>query len=103
MKLLPEKTSLFVETIDDIHLLPQGVYACYFCGTVVEWAKHSEIHKGLKEKLWALSDSGNAILVQEKLDNDRYAYLIKKTLEPLKPAIVKGLDTQTIRNKKYFA
>ncbi len=50
-----------------------------------------EENKTLKQKLWDLSDSGDAILVQEHIHDAVNAYLILKTVQPLTPSLSHGI------------
>jgi hypothetical protein len=91
MKSMPSRTNLLIQTIDDLQLLPKGFYACYFMGTAKAWGDFAKQNPDLKQKLWDLSDSGQAILVQEPLHGEVNAYLVLKTLQQLKPSLNRGI------------
>jgi hypothetical protein len=99
---LPQKTDIFIKTIKEINELPKGIYACYFVGTPEQWGKYSEENKTLKQKLWDLSDSGDAILVQEHIHDAVNAYLILKTVQPLTPSLSHGIIPRMEKSSGYI-
>lgn len=75
----PSFATIQVKNKQDLDDLPCDQWACYH---IAQHAQH--ISRALKSELHNLFDNGYAILVQEKLDEGVFAYLVKKLSTPLK-------------------
>lgn len=75
----PTFAKVQVKTKQDLENLPCDKWACYH---IAPHAQH--VGRALKAELHNLFDNGDAVLVQEKLDEGVFAYLVKKLSAPLK-------------------